>query len=331
MNYSSRFFLYAPVGAFFALVLGLAIHWYWASSQLSARLDALNGKTIMPGVTLHFAGKEMGGFPLRLDTIFTGFEISVETDHGPATWKSDGFAVHALTYGRPQQVFEAAGAQTFSWANAKGEHKTFVFIPGTLHASAIEDAGGLLRFDMDLVGMSAPAMRAAHIHFHIRLNGDGLDFNAQGDAIQFSGKLVSPFGDTVKNLRMNGRIDKGTALDALRGGKADWRAALENWRGKDGFVDVQPSTIDFGKILMNASGTLALDDARRFKGLLHLGIVGSMQSVPDFKGAEKSFSAIVLAPSLKPDGNISLLTTLAFKDGILYAGDSPVTMLDAVY
>src|SRR5438477_8495025 len=114
MNLTNRFFIYAPFALFLALVLGLTIRWSLEANSLSSRLDKLNGRTIMPGVTLHFERKRIAGFPFRLDVIFKNIEIDVDTPHGPSSWRADDFALHRLTYGEDKTLFEAAGRQSLS-------------------------------------------------------------------------------------------------------------------------------------------------------------------------------------------------------------------------
>ena len=63
MNYSSRFFLYAPLGLFLSLALGVGIHWWVVASAFSDRLAAWNGHEIVPGVTLRMPRAAFPVFP----------------------------------------------------------------------------------------------------------------------------------------------------------------------------------------------------------------------------------------------------------------------------
>ena len=96
MKYSSRFFLYAPFGLFLAIALGVGIHWWLAASALSARLAAMNGREIVPGVTMRFASRIIAGFPFSLDTVFRGASFRVDTPHGPTEWRPEEFAMHRM-------------------------------------------------------------------------------------------------------------------------------------------------------------------------------------------------------------------------------------------
>ncbi len=338
MKYSSRFFLYAPVAAFALLFAGVCVNWLVSSRALSQKLDALNGHEIMPGVTLSYSQKEMAGFPFRLDAVFKNLEITVVTANGPAGWRSENFAFHTLSYGKPQQVFEAAGKQTINWTDDKGTAKSLEFVPGSLRASAIEDAGGLVRFDLDLADLGAAALQAGRVQFHIRKENDALQFVLSADVAHLTPKLESAFGDTVKSLKLDGRVAQAVAFDDLRAGKGDWRAALDVWRGKNGAVQFAQSEIAWDKINIGGSGTMLLDQAKRPKGVLHLKIAG-LPALTEaaarrgiLGGANKGLVAGLLETIGQNDGGKDgVAVTLAFKDGIAYAEQTPVTLLKPLY
>src|SRR5579871_52673 len=137
MKYSSRFFLYAPLALFLAIAVGVGVNWWIEASALSKQLDSLNGRPAMPGVTLFFSSKRISGFPFNLDVVFQDFRVEVATDHGPSMWTSQNFAMHALTYGREQLIFEAAGKQLLSWTDLDGVHHALPFEVGAWRASSI--------------------------------------------------------------------------------------------------------------------------------------------------------------------------------------------------
>lgn len=83
MKYSSRFFLYAPLVLFLALATGVGVYWWTVADALSRKLDSLNGRPSVPGVTMYFSSKKISGFPFNLDVVFQDFRIEVATDHGP--------------------------------------------------------------------------------------------------------------------------------------------------------------------------------------------------------------------------------------------------------
>ena len=72
MSYSSRIYMYGPVGLLLLIVVLYGVFWRVESDTLAARLERANGGNIMPGVAFSFAQKAVGGFPFRLDVLLSG-------------------------------------------------------------------------------------------------------------------------------------------------------------------------------------------------------------------------------------------------------------------
>ena len=115
MRYSSRFFLYAPLAVVLLLFALAGGRWWSMASALSARLEAENGREIVPGVLFHFAAKRISGFPFSLDSELSDVTLAMGTATGTTVWHSEKFASHRLTYGRDETIFEAAGKQSLQW------------------------------------------------------------------------------------------------------------------------------------------------------------------------------------------------------------------------
>jgi hypothetical protein len=334
MNYSSRFFLYAPFALLLLVGAGFGMYWWSAAGALERRLDAMQTREAMPGVTVRYAARSVRGFPFNLDVIFSDFRVAVETGHGPAVWRAENFALHALTYGRDETIFEAAGRQSLSWTDAKGRAHRLPFAAGSLHASAIRDTAGLSRFDLDLVNFGSPALIAARIQFHVRHAADHFDIAASADDVRLSAVLHSAFGDTIRAMSLQGRVTPGTAFDGLRAGRTDWRSAVEAWRDAPGMVHLEPLEIHWGNLDMTGRGSLSLDDARRPEGIV------------DFKVTGMS-AWLAQNPVMRPDGIAAGLRDRAakagsdaggrmgavfgIKDSVVYLGDDPVGMAEPLY
>src|SRR5215469_14205968 len=182
MNYSSRFWLYAPLALFFGLALWAMSHWWTVAKELDQKLIALNGRQAVPGVRVSWSKQTISGFPFRLDVVFEGLSVRAEAPRGPLVWQSDRFALHALTYGRAQDVFEAAGQQHLSWTDADGVPHQISFLPATLRASVIQDGKGVNRFDLDVLdaggkGTAGANFTVGRAQFHLRRDpkADALD------------------------------------------------------------------------------------------------------------------------------------------------------------
>jgi hypothetical protein len=318
MRYSNRFFLYAP----FVLLLGLSgivmLHWWHASDAFARHLDALNGHNVAPGITLKFSSRTIGGFPFRVDVVMENVEFDVATSHGPLTWRSEHFAMHALTYGRSQQLFEAAGRQALSWIGAEGVPHRFAFEPGSLRASAISLDGRLARFDLDMVGIDAPELSGARVQFHLRKapDADAIDIAISADGLRLAPELRAGFGDGIRRLEMEARMTQATVLFPLLRGASEWRDAAEHWRAHAGVLNIEKLEIQWGKVSANAAGQIWLDAAHRYAGFLNLDMdhvpVASDMDSPD---ARLAGALSRLAAELPHSADGALRAKLAFANG----------------
>jgi hypothetical protein len=257
MRYSSRFFLFAPICVFLALMGVVGVHWWIMADALSARLAAANGHEIAPGVVMRFASKQISGFPFSLDTVFRDVSFEIAKPHGSIVWRSENFAMHALTYGRDQTIFEAAGRQELDWTSIDGSKHVLHFGVASLHASAIMDRVGVTRFDLDLIGFGSFETTAQRLQFHVRRNKDDtLDLAIMCDGVVTTDAPPSSFD-------LDGQIDRAHVLDPLRAGKMRWYEALESWRRANGKLHVANAK-------SAPDGNVILDNAHRLSGKLAL-------------------------------------------------------------
>lgn len=243
-RYSSRFWLYAPLALFLGLAIWAMAHWWTAASALDTRLKAMNGHQAIPGVTVSWDSQTISGFPFRLDVVFVNFLVRAEAPGGPLVWHSDRFALHALSYGQPHYIFEAAGPQTLAWSGPDASRHRLTFLPASLRASSIASGKGLTRFDLDLVGASgkdsdgAP-FTAARIQLHMRRDPkkDALDLVQSAQDVR---DPATPFGDRIQSLEVYSQVTQGSAFARLLAGQAGWMDALMTWRHRQGEIVAGP-------------------------------------------------------------------------------------------
>jgi hypothetical protein len=250
LSFSSRFWLFAPLVMFFAIAGVAMAHWWVVAGLLDKKLAELNGHEALPGITVSYATKTISGFPFNMDVLFTGFAVKGQGAHGPFTWTTEKFALHRLTYGRPQDIYEAADNQSLSWTDGSGKSHVLKFLPGLLHASSVMDEHGLLRFDLEAVAAAGTdsdgaGFTAAHAQFHLRRDPkmDALDLMVSGDDIKAKGSIGGLFGDHIKSLKLYATLTQGQAFAPLLEGKTSWAAASTDWRAKGGQVTVGPVAI----------------------------------------------------------------------------------------
>lgn len=268
MRYSSRFFLYAPLAGLLLLAAIAMVHWWIVASAWAKRLDAVNGHEIMPGVRVTFTQKRIAGFPFRTDTILKNLRVEVAEVDGPVVWTSGNFAMHELTYGRVQAIFEAAGRQTLSWTDAHGTAHRFAFLPGTFRASSILADGRLIRFDSQIVDLDGAQFRASDMQLHLRATNSGMDVYFTLNNASIHDGYAADLGSPVVKLVASGSLDHVGQLQLMLRGDQSPETALEDWRAAGGVLRVKDLAITRGKATTHFSGRLALDSHYDLIGVL---------------------------------------------------------------
>lgn len=269
MGYSSRFFLYAPLAGLLLLAGIAMVHWWVVAGALARHLGALNGHEIMPGVRVSFSEKRLAGFPFRMDTVLKNLRVEVAEIGGPIVWTSDGFAMHALTYGRQQLILEAAGRQTLSWHDANGGTHIFAFLPGTFRASALLQHGKLIRFDTEIVDLDGREFRAGNAQLHVRSASRGLDLYLRFQSAHVTAGYAAPLGPDIASLTASGHADHPAHLETLLRGAEAPEVALERWRQTGGAVVVNELSVTKRAQALVLAGSLRLDDSHDLAGALH--------------------------------------------------------------
>lgn len=227
MQYSSRFWLYAPFAVVMILAAAVAYLWWQTAGALEAKLAALKGQQVIPGITIDWKTVRVGGFPFRVDADFTGFEVKGDGAYGPLFWSTEKFALHALTYGRSKTVYEAAGQQGLGWTDARGVAHAIRFLPGALHGSSITDDQGLVRFDLDIANAGNKQFTAARLQFHMRRDGGNLNLMVRADSL-------TGFGAPRKLVQAYATLDKADSVAPFLRGEMPWTMAMGLWRGLGG-------------------------------------------------------------------------------------------------
>ena len=258
MSYSSRFWLYAPLALFLGLAAWAMGQWWILAKDLDRKLDALNGHQAIPGITVSWAGKTISGFPFRVDVVLTDLLVRAEGPRGPLTWHSDRFALHALAYGRSQDIFEAAGPQILAWTDADNARHQLSFLPASLRASVIADANGVSRFDLDMQDAGGKdtdgaAFTAARAQFHMRRDPktDALDLVLSALNVK---NAPAPFGDHIRKMEIYGTITQGSAFGRLLAGQSGWMDAIMAWRHRGGQITTGSVDIESSAITTKAAG-----------------------------------------------------------------------------
>lgn len=331
MSMTNRLFLYGPFALFVVLVVAVSLRWWIEADAFSKRLDAMNGRRIAPGVTLHFAQKRIAGFPFRLDATFNNVDVQIDTPHGPSHWQASEFALHRLTYGARKTLFESAGRQRLNWTSEDGRHHELPFESGSMRASAIEDDGGVSRFDLGLVSIGTPEFTAGQAQFHVRRDpqNDALDLSFAADSVRIVSPLRAAFGDRIKSLKLSATLVPGKTLARLRAGEMAWPDSLRAFARANGSVHVDSFEIVFNQLSAVGHGSFGVDSGSRPRGLLDLRIGHLDRFLTATGRSYRHGLAAALDAVAKKDtdeeGRRSVVFTCS--DGITYLGDQPIGVL----
>ncbi len=269
--------MYAPLLAVAVLAAAAMLRWRDVADGFEGRLLQVNGREIAPGVTLHFVSDAIGGFPFNVDAVLGDVTIEVNSVRGPLTWHTEHFAIHELTFGRTQEIFEAAGRQKLAWTDTTGAPHQFAFDPGALRASAIAVDGRLVRFDLDLSGIGSPELWGARAQLHLRQSPrhGAIDIAFSADAIHLSPPLRAGLGADIHHLTIAASFAPANGFSPLLSGRDTWQGAVDKWRRHDGTLDLNHIAIDWGTITATGQGRITLDTLHRPEGTLDLQFTGT--------------------------------------------------------
>jgi hypothetical protein len=211
------------------LAAAVMIHWWMLAGPFEKKLAALKGRETIPGITLDWDKAEVGGFPFRLDATFQNLRIAGAGAHGPFSWRSEEFAMHSLTYGRSQDVYQAAGRQQISWTDSNGGARAAAFQAGSMRGSSILGRQGLMRFDLDIAELGGPDFTLTRLQFHMRRDPDGnsLDLMVSTDGL--------PVGTKKPDHRqLYVTLANAEPLLPLLRGELSWPEAVKHWRAGGG-------------------------------------------------------------------------------------------------
>jgi hypothetical protein len=280
MSNSNRIFLYGPFVAVIAIAAAYSAYWFVVANRIDAALERTYGNEIVPGITLQFAEKEIGGFPFRFDVLLGGVTLASRANTGETAWRSERVALHAMSYGRELYLFETDGLQTVSWpAENGGAQNILQFTPGVARASAIIVDGRLARFDLDLINTegrdalpnAAPDRAFSIVRAQLHLlaaTDDTIALVISADGADVGSGFRPAFGPDVSRIRIEGDITEAQELAPLRAGTADFDEAFENWREAGGTIDLDPIEAAWGGTVFSGSTELQLDAEHRVTGLV---------------------------------------------------------------
>ncbi len=267
----NRWGLYGP---FIALALAIAAwsgFWVYARGQVQTRLDAAAAAANQAGYHVSWKGREVGGYPFRLDVALTDFQV-----REPGGW---GLSA-------PRLDAEANAYAPTHWLIATPQGLTFVRpLGGPVAVSGKLIRASVSHFDLrppsfsfegvDLAFQPVPGAqpfaltKAARVEFHLRAGPDdegGVFARVDGGEARLSGLFARVAQGKPVSAVWNSTLSKMSAFSG-----PDWAGAVRHWQAGGGRMNVRNGGFTAGDALLNVvSGQLAAGPDGRLSGVLNL-------------------------------------------------------------
>lgn len=179
-----------------------------------------------------------------------------------------------------------------------GEQELAAPFAGTLHRYRVQPAAALLIGEVDDMGqLSQGVLRARDVtirepssdeaklsvrrvqgHLNLRTlgaraeNQTALDLTLQGEDVLLGPMFETPLGKKIQGIGIVASI-KGTMPQTFL------RESMDAWRASGGTIDLNHFQMNWGKLVLRAKGTVALDDMLRPLGALSADIKGYAETL----------------------------------------------------
>jgi hypothetical protein len=265
----SRIGIYAP---FVLVLIGAAIWsgvWVWARGQAYKQMDAAVAELSRAGYQIGWSGREIGGYPFRLDITLTNAEV-----REPSGWalRSPNLEAEAYLFSVGHWMIAAPQGLTFVRPQAGP-----VTVTGKLiHASLSGFDKTPPNFDFEGVGLTFQPQPGAQpfslsaaerVEFHLRAGPDdqgGVFLSVQNGKARLAGLFARIAGDKPISIAWNSTMSKISAFNG-----ATWPQAVRHWTDAGGAMTVRNAGVTAGDALIGATGgTLTVGYDGRVRGTL---------------------------------------------------------------
>jgi hypothetical protein len=328
-----------------AVAVGLAgytVYWFDLKDRAALWTERWRQHWLDQGVEVTAASQTIGGFPYRL--VVEAAPLSIASVRGAPAWRWSGARVRAIA--QPWTLNH--------WiALVDGDQRLELDYGGrraTLTARAQSTRSSLVLADAGDRWRSATAIRAMTIQPLDRpetLTIATLEVHARRpddqDAPRIEGALAiesmtlpdaagGGLGRDIQTFRLDGRVN-GPGPDSLE------PAAIIAWRDAGGTLDVHALALDWGPLIMSASGTLALDSDLRPIGAFNTRMRGFAvlidrlieQGTVDPLIGQAAKAALYLLADNRAAGGPVLAVPITLQDGWLSVGPVPLIKLEPIF
>jgi hypothetical protein len=316
--------------------IAYAAYWHYVAGMLRAQLQPWAEARANEGFNIHWDEAEIGGFPgsFRLDFTNVSFDalrpVPLAVNAGKASaWAAPWNLRHwEFAAASGARIVEPSGTAGFSMRRIDGA----VDVEGRFVAAIDVTAA-----DLSGIGLAQGTTIAngkAHIEIPATPPRSHTDV-ALGLSLQLTDAtlpgVVPGFGSTLSDFSfaalMKGPLPPGQIVPALT-----------HWRDDGGTVELQSLRLHWGSLLVDASGTLALDQALQPEGAFSTVITGQDAAVdvavkagalrPSDAGAAKVVLGLLARPNGAGDKALTLPMTIQNQQ--LYLGPAKLATIPPI-
>jgi len=341
------------LGGVAAAIAAYTVYWFTLAGQFEDGVNRWMDAASRQGMSIRHEDMSVVGYPFRLVADIRGLDWTVPARGGSLRWQAERLRLVAEPWRKGHVILLFTGTERLI-RTAGGQTQEYIINAGNARASLVTRQAGAARFAFAADDLQILASRTGqHLgiekaQLYLRdippapakapaageeADSDPslpptaqLDFMISGATLPegVGGNLGRRIDDLQGQLVVNGRV---TGLGAQQ---------LRDWAGQGGTMDVGGLKANWGSLVMEAAGTLTLDEDNRplgafesrFKGIE--GILGAIQNLgsprPDaMRLARSTLDAMA-------EGRKGEWVTVPFtlQNGFLYMGSIPLATLSPV-
>ncbi len=313
-------------------VVGFSGSWWLSAKSVRDGLATWAEVRRAEGYTVEHDDLSVSGFPFRLVTRIDA--IAVAHPDGDWAWRADRLIVEGTPWDLNRLEITLPSRLTVRYRTAPDSERSIDVTLERGKASVQIARGTITVLDVDAAGI---ALTAPEGLFRIdrltaasqRIGGSARDVSFALTGVSLPLPYAPPsLGTDVERLAaemtLNGRIPRGTLVDALA-----------SWRAGGGTLDVKSLEVRWAALRVDATGSVTLDGALRPDGQIDSEIAGhgALLEAAANAGALRERDARLATKTLdflatpQADGTRVLKIAVTARDGTLFLGPLPLLKL----
>ena len=319
-------------------VAGYVGFWFFAAGQVRAGIDQWAAYHRARGVEVSYGAPQVGGFPYRLIVEVAEPRLALPSHPLQPRWSAPRLAAVTHPWNFRQVLIDLEGRHDVGFTDRGFARDLALDVPEGLAGYRADSRGRMELLSIDLhrptlneaaTGLSAAAQRL-QLHLRPGLTPDvNLEIASSADQVSAEGLGPMPFGPVI------GRVAIEAQLKGVIDGPSPVEAATV-WRDAGGTIEVKRFVLVWGDLEIEATGTLALDEAMRPLGALTARVTGQEAlidaAVADGQMKPGAGDAAKAALGLLAAANGGVLSVpVRLQDGFAYLGPAKVAELSPVF